>query len=42
LGKYKNKSNNGRKGKRKTIYFAIIVFKNKEDVERIFDNPKLM
>ena len=35
LGSYRNKANNGRKNKRRTIYFAIVVYKHEKDARNL-------
>jgi hypothetical protein len=40
LGEYKNKANNKRK--RRTVYFALVVYKNAEDVNLVLNDPKFL
>jgi hypothetical protein len=40
LGEYKNKANNKRK--RRTVYFALVVFKSAEDARVIVSDPKVL
>jgi RNA recognition motif-containing protein len=40
LGEYKNKANNKRK--RRTVYFAIVVYKHAEDCRMILTEPKFL
>lgn len=40
IGEYKNKANNKRK--RRTVYFAIVVYKNAEDCQTVLNEPKYL
>lgn len=40
IGEYKNKANNKRK--RRTVYFAIVVYKNVEDCKMVLNEPKYL
>jgi hypothetical protein len=40
LGEFKNKANNKRK--RRTLYFAIVVYKNADDCKLILNEPKYL
>ena len=40
IGEYKNKANNKRK--RRTVYFAIVVYKNVEDCKMVLNEPKFL
>lgn len=40
IGEFRNKANN--KKKRRTVYFAIVVFKNAEDCELVLKEPKYL
>ena len=40
-GQYRNKSNNGRKSKRRTIHFAIIVYREKEHLKQVLTTKLL-
>lgn len=40
LGEYKNKANNKRK--RRTVYFALVVYKNASDVAALLSQPKVL
>ena len=35
LGSYRNKANNNRKGKRRTIHYAIVVYKHEKDAQNL-------
>ena len=41
LGQYKNKATNSRKGKRRTIYFALIVLKTEEYLQSLLKTDVL-
>lgn len=40
LGEYKNKANNKRK--RRTVYFALVVYKSASDVAALLQSPKVL
>ncbi|CDW80894.1 UNKNOWN [Stylonychia lemnae] len=40
IGEYKNKANNKRK--RRTVYFALVTYKNTEDCNHVLDEPKFL
>ena len=40
IGQYKNKANNKRK--RRTVYFALVVYKSAEDTKAIIGDPKVL
>ena len=40
IGEYKNKANNKRQ--RRTVYFALVVYKNAEDCRMILNEPKFL
>ena len=42
IGQYRNKSTNARKGKRRTIYFAIIVFRNEDYMQSLLSTPQAL
>lgn len=42
LGQYRNKSTNARKGKRRTIYFAIVVFRSEDYLQSLLSTPQTL
>lgn len=40
IGEYKNKANNKRK--RRTVYFALVVYKTAEDCRMVLSEPKFL
>ena len=42
IGQYRNKSTNARKGKRRTIYFAIVVFRSEDYMESLLKTPQTL